>query len=203
MQQFLAMALFALTLSISPGPVNLITLSTGLNHGIRKAVPFVSGATVGFTLLLLMIGLGLQALAERMGHLLDILTLLGAALIIYFGYKLATSDGALATANSPVPTFWQGAVLQWLNPKAWGACIAAVSIFNLEQSRPDLYSFVVLYCVICFFGVGSWSFFGSQIKRWLDTARKRKIFNAALGIVLIFLACALLFQKLTSGELGA
>jgi len=191
----ISMALFALTMSISPGPVNIITLSTGLNHGIRKAVRFVSGATVGFTFLLLLIGLGLQALADQLGVLLDILTVLGAALIIYFGVKLATSDGQLETTNSPVPGFWQGAALQWLNPKAWGACLAAVSIFNLQHSRPDLYFFVGLYCVICFIGIGSWAVFGSQINKWLDTVRKRKIFNFSLGGLLIVLAGMLLFQN--------
>jgi len=199
MNQAYAMALFALTMSISPGPVNLITLSTGLNHGVRKAVGFVSGATIAFTLLLLFIGLGLQAVADQMGILLDVLTVLGAALIIYFGYKLATSDGQLDITDHPVPGFWQGAALQWFNPKAWGACIAAVSIFNLENSKPDLYFFVALYCFICFFGIGSWAVFGSRIDKWLNTVRRRVAFNAVLGIILIALAVLLLGQKFVWG----
>ncbi|MCK0103437.1 LysE family translocator [Pseudohalocynthiibacter sp. F2068] len=200
MTQAYAMALFALTMSISPGPVNLITLSTGVNHGVRKAFGFVSGATIGFTLLLLLLGLGLQVIAEKMGVLLDILTILGAALIIYFGYKLVTSDGQIDAVDHAAPSFWQGAALQWMNPKAWGACIAAVSVFNLESSRPDLFFFVVLYCIICFFGIGSWAVFGSQIERFLDTLRRRIIFNAVLGIILIVLACLLVVQKFLIGS---
>jgi threonine/homoserine/homoserine lactone efflux protein len=195
MTQAYVMALFALTMSISPGPVNLITLSTGVNHGVRKAVGFVSGATIGFTLLLLLLGLGLQVIAEKIGVFLDVLTILGAALIIYIGYKMVTSEGQIDAGDHAVPSFWQGAALQWMNPKAWGACIAAVSIFNLDSSRPDLFFFVVLYCIICFFGIGSWAVFGSQIERFLRTVRKRKIFNAVLGIILIVLACLLVAQK--------
>lgn len=90
--------------------------------------------------------------------------------------------------------------MQWLNPKAWGACIAAVSIYNLENSRPDLYFFVALYCIICFFGIGSWAVFGSQIDRWLNTARKRMAFNAVLGVILIALAGLLLAQKFVLGS---
>ena len=100
------MVLFALTMSISPGPVNLITLSTGLNYGVRKAVGFASGATIAFTLLLLLIGLGLQVVADQMDTLLDMLAILGSALIIYFGYKLATSDGRLDATAHPIPSFW-------------------------------------------------------------------------------------------------
>jgi threonine/homoserine/homoserine lactone efflux protein len=64
MSVIFAMCLFSLSMSISPGPVNLITLSTGVNHGFKNAMPFVSGATLGFTLLLLMVGLGLGGLAS-------------------------------------------------------------------------------------------------------------------------------------------
>lgn len=194
MEQIFAMALFALTMSISPGPVNLITLSTGLNHGARSALGFVSGATIGFTLLLFLIGIGLSVVAERFGWVIDTLTILGAGLIIYFGYKLLTSDGDIEQGEQSKPNFWQGTALQFLNPKAWGACIAAVGLFDLDQSRSTLYFFVCLYCVICFLGIGSWALFGSQVERFLSTRKRRVLFNRVLGGTLIVLAALLLFQ---------
>jgi threonine/homoserine/homoserine lactone efflux protein len=189
------MALFALTMSISPGPVNLITLTTGLNHGVRSAIGFVSGATIGFTSLLFLIGVGVSVITERFGWVIDTLTLFGASLIVYFGYKLLTYDGELEKSEQPKPNFWQGFALQWLNPKAWGACIAAVGLFELDQSRSTLYLFVCLYCIICFFGIGSWSVFGSQVERFLSTPERRALFNHALGAVLILLAHFLLYQQ--------
>lgn len=195
MEQAISMALFALTMSISPGPVNLITLSTGLNHGVRSAAGFVTGATIGFTLLLFLIGVGLSVIEEQFGGIIDALTFFGASLIVYFGYKLLTSDGALERSEQPKPNFWQGAALQWLNPKAWGACVAAVGLFELDQSRSALYFFVFLYCVICFFGIGSWSVFGSQIERFLSTSERRMLFNRTLGAVLVLLAAFLLYQQ--------
>lgn len=195
MDQTAAMALFALTMSISPGPVNLITLSTGLNLGVRNALGFVSGATAGFTLLLFLIGLGLSAIAQRYGFVIDTLTFLGAGLIVYFGFKLLTSNGDLSQDEHSKPSFWQGAALQWLNPKAWGACIAAVGLFELDQNRMTLYFFVCLYCVICFFGVGSWAVFGSQVERYMRTPTRRMRLNRVLGGTLIFLAVFLLWQQ--------
>lgn len=195
MEQSLTMALFALTMSISPGPVNLVTLSAGLNHGVRSAMGFVSGATIGFTLLLFLIGIGLSAITERFGWVIDTLTFLGAGLIVYFGYKLLTSSGGIERGEHPKPNFWQGAALQWLNPKAWGACIAAAGLFELDQSRPTLYFFVCLYCFICFFGIGSWALFGSQVERFLSTPKRHQLFNQALGSVLIILAVLLLYQQ--------
>ncbi|MCI4665642.1 MAG: LysE family translocator [Neomegalonema sp.] len=194
MSQLLPMALFALTMSISPGPVNVLTLSTGLNHGPRRALPFVSGATVGFTLLLLLIGLGLAATADQMGPLFDVLALVGGALIMWFGYKLFRASGQLATEDAPVPSFLQGALLQWLNPKAWGACIAAVALFQLQASEARLYLFVAIYFVICFVGVGSWAVLGGRIRRWLNTAERQRWFTRALGAILILLAAGMSLQ---------
>ncbi|MCG8493135.1 MAG: LysE family translocator [Sneathiellales bacterium] len=195
MEQFFLMALFALSMSISPGPVNIIALSSGLNHGISRSVGFVSGATIGFSLLLLLIGLGLQNFAEDNEILFDTLTVFGVTLILYFGYKLLKFDGELVGSEIPVPSFFQGFSLQWLNPKAWGACLAAISLFNLEQSRSDLYFFVFLYFFICFIGIGSWSVFGKQAERWLNTKKRRRLFNSLLGILLILLALFLLVQN--------
>lgn len=64
MSLLLSMAAFALASSISPGPVNLVALSAGAQFGLRPAMRHVTGATLGFTLLLLMIGLGLSELLQ-------------------------------------------------------------------------------------------------------------------------------------------
>jgi threonine/homoserine/homoserine lactone efflux protein len=55
----LSMAGFALAMSISPGPVNLVALGTGARYGFTASLRHVVGATLGFILLLLLMGLGL------------------------------------------------------------------------------------------------------------------------------------------------
>lgn len=47
-----SMFIFSLTLSFSPGPVNMVIISSGAVNGFKKTFSFVSGATTGFTLLL-------------------------------------------------------------------------------------------------------------------------------------------------------
>jgi len=55
MSILIAMCIFSLTMSISPGPMNMVIVSSGANHGVRWTMPFVSGATIGFTLLLVFV----------------------------------------------------------------------------------------------------------------------------------------------------
>ena len=59
---FLSMFSFSLIMSISPGPVNLMIVTSGINHGFIKTFSFISGATIGFILLLILATLGLSTI---------------------------------------------------------------------------------------------------------------------------------------------
>lgn len=192
MSTLIAMCLFSLTMSISPGPVNLMTLSTGVNHGFRQAMPFVSGATIGFTLLLLMTGLGIAQIASGNASFLQVLAAIGSAYIAYLGCRLFYAKPELQIELKSKPGWWQGALLQWLNPKAWTACLAGVSIFQLADSKTALLTFVSLYFVICYASIASWALVGSRVKRLLTNARKLRIFNRIMGFTLILVAVYLL-----------
>lgn len=97
MDNFLAMSGFALAASISPGPVNLVTLSSSIQHGLGVSMRHVTGATVGFTLLLLLIGLGIHELLTYLPNLISVLKWLGVAFLLYMAFKLAIDDGQLGT----------------------------------------------------------------------------------------------------------
>ncbi len=196
MSEILAMILFALALSITPGPVNVITLSIGVNRGARAALPFVSGATIGFTALLVVLGLGLSQLVGQVGWFLDVLNIAGIGFIFYLGGKIALSESAPEFTTSAVPGFRHGATLQWLNPKAWGACIAGIGAFGVAQSLSALMLFSGVYLVACFIGVGAWAVLGQSIRRFFDSPRNRRLFNRCVGGGLMILALALLMQAL-------
>ena len=56
---------FSFAMSITPGPVNTVILSTSLNHGLKRSLPYISGATIGFTLLLIFMAFGLQSVLTQ------------------------------------------------------------------------------------------------------------------------------------------
>lgn len=199
MSTLFAMATFSLVMSISPGPVNMITLSIGANSGIRKALPFVSGATIGFTLLLLIIGVGLGEFAMKTPYFMEGISLIGTAFILYIGYKIASSGGTLKMEDENMPDFRHGFLLQWLNPKAWAACLAGVAIFGSSESNSSLYTFASIYFVICFFGIGSWALFGEKALMLVNNPAKMRYFNRIMGGTLIIVALYMLYQNLNIG----
>lgn len=196
MSLLIAMISFSLSMSISPGPVNMVTVSSGMNYGIRKTLPFVSGSTIGFTLLLLFIGLGFSQVISKYPNFLNYLTFAGSLFIVYMGYLIATATPELNIKKQKRPTFLQGFLLQWLNPKAWVACLAGASLFSVPNSSREFLLFSLIYFIVCFLSLFSWSLLGDKSSKLLDSRLKLRVFNFTMGCALITTAVYLVYAQL-------
>lgn len=181
MSIIIAMCTYALTMSISPGPVNVITMTSGLNHGVYRTIPFVAGATIGFTLLLFAIGLGAAELTTLFPHAMQTIGYAGAVFMLYMAYKIASSKGSVSLEEGTEPGFFQGMLLNILNPKAWIASISGVTAFTTKGDPSSLFLFCALYFVICFIGVGAWAVVGKQAKILVQTEKHLRLFNIFMG----------------------
>jgi threonine/homoserine/homoserine lactone efflux protein len=181
-------------MSITPGPVNLINLASGALYGYKKTIPFVLGATIGFALLLIMLGVGTMQIIIAYPIFLRYMSVVGAVFIFYLGYKLAKSDMAITTSYVNCPKFIEGFFLQWLNPKAWLACVSGISLFVNDKSYFRLLIFVLLYFVICFVSLSSWVVVGQKIKQYLRNKKRLKVFNRVMGVLLSTSAIYIVFS---------
>ncbi|NQY94395.1 MAG: LysE family translocator [Campylobacteraceae bacterium] len=196
MSAIFAMAVFSLVMSISPGPVNMIIISSGLNNGFKRTISFVSGATIGFTLLLCFIGFGFIKIIDVFPDLFKYLTIIGSTFIMYLGYKIASSRSEVVvdkSAKKP-PRFYEGFLLQWLNPKAWLACVSGVSMFS--SSLSDLSLFIGIYFLICYMSLSFWAIIGDKINIFFNTQFKLKVFNIIMGGLLIIIALFLVINNI-------
>ncbi len=195
MSLLIAMISFSLAMSISPGPVNMVIVSSGASYGIRKTFSFVSGATIGFTLLLIFIGLGFYEIISLYPNFLKYIAVAGSLFIIYMGYMLASSKPELDIKKQNLPTFIQGFLLQWLNPKAWIACVAGVSLFSVPDDSGVFLTFTFVYFVVCYFALFSWSVLGDKVTIFLNSELRLKAFNVFMGCLLIVTASFLLYSQ--------
>ncbi|KTT23992.1 LysE family translocator [Pseudomonas rhizoryzae] len=195
MTLILSMAAFALVASLSPGPVNLVGFNTGLTHGWRTALRHVAGATLGFVALLLAVGLGLHEVLATWPVLLDVLRVAGALFLLYLAWKLARASGDLGTGDLPqCPGFRDGALLQWLNPKAWLAAAAGVALF-VGEDRGRLALFAGLYLVICFASLACWAVAGELLRGRSLTPARLRLLNRLLALLLVLCAVSLLWES--------
>ena len=57
--------LYTVVTSITPGPNNLMLLSSGVRFGVRRSVPHVMGISIGAAVMVALTGLGLAQLFVR------------------------------------------------------------------------------------------------------------------------------------------
>ncbi|MDM1763237.1 MULTISPECIES: LysE family translocator [unclassified Acinetobacter] len=186
------MFIFSLSMSISPGPVNLTILSSSMNYGAKRTFAFISGATIGFTALLAAVCFGLYQIIVIYPVLLDVITILGTALLVWIGFNILRAEGAnIQTENldeANIPTFMQGALMQWLNPKAWIAAVAGTALFSASKNSYALAMFVLIYFVVCYFSLWIWGVVGEKLADFLNVGKRTRIFNMLMGVLLIVIS---------------
>ncbi len=185
MDLYLSMAAFALASSITPGPVNLVALNCGARFGFRASARHITGATVGFTLLLLLIGLGLYELLERAPMLMRGIQWGGVAFLLYMAWRLAADDGRLEPAAAGNgPSALNGALMQWLNPKAWLASVAGMGLFAANGDVLRVWLFAGLYFVICYGSIACWAGAGAFLSRYLQEPGRVRWLNRTMALLL-------------------
>lgn len=189
MSLLISMGLFALVGAITPGPVNLVATNSGARFGFLRTLPHVLGASVAYLIVVLTAGLGLSRLLEHNRQLQLGMALAGGLFILYLALKIASAQPQRWQADDlqRPPGWWSGALLQWLNPKAWLVASSGVSLFILNQDDPVfvLISFASLSLFICMISVGTWAFLGQALQMLLTTSDRQRWFNRIMALLLV------------------
>lgn len=194
MSLMMSMAAFALVASITPGPVNIVALGSGARYGFRASQRHVAGATLGFVLLLVLMGLGLHELLQQWPWMTRVVQLAGVGFLLFMAWKLAMDDGSLHIGESgQAPSMLYGAVMQWLNPKAWLACVAGMGAFVADGEARLVWQFAAVYLVICYLSVGCWVYAGTFMRGYLNNPAGMRLFNRSMALLLAGSAAYLLY----------
>ena len=191
---YLSMAAFALVSSITPGPVNIVALSAGAQHGLAASMRHVGGATVGFTLLLLLTGLGLYELMAQWPQAVVAIRWGGIVFLCYLAWQLAVDDGRLSFQAAAGPSWLSGAAMQWLNPKAWLASVAGMGAYVANGDVVLVWRFAAIYFVVCYLSIACWAYAGAMLRRYLADAARIRRFNRAMALLLLASALWLMAQ---------
>ncbi|WP_374438942.1 LysE family translocator [Inhella sp.] len=185
------MAGFALAASISPGPVNLLTLRAGALRGWPAGLRVAWGATLGFTALLLLAGLGLQSAWARWPWLNEALHWAGLGFLLWMAWQLARDPGQIGEAGDGGTGAWLAAAAQWLNPKAWLAALAGMGLFAGGGEPSQVVRFAAIYALVCLGSMACWGVAGAWLGRRVQGGAGLKWLNRVLALLLLFSAAAL------------
>jgi threonine/homoserine/homoserine lactone efflux protein len=134
-----AFVVFAVVMFFTPGPNNVMLLSSGLNHGFRRTLPHIAGITVGVAFMVAAVGLGLGTVFLAYPVLQTILKYAGAAYLVYLAAAIAMSGMAPSEQDNqrgPM-TFWGAAMFQWVNAKGWVMVIGTITAYAAIARPPS------------------------------------------------------------------
>ena len=184
----ISISAFALTAAITPGPNNVLLLSSGLTFGYKRTLPHIFGVFLGFGLMVLLVGLGIGIVFERFPIVLKILKIVGILYLFWMAYKIGSSKGHMKIKEKHKPfTFIQAALFQWVNPKGWIMSMTAMSIFVTSKDN-SISQVIVIAFIFLLAGViscNAWAIGGVALKRFIkDDSHVRK-FNLIMAILLV------------------
>ena len=179
---------FAFASSVTPGPNNLMLMASGANYGLRRTLPHMLGISLGHAFMVAMVGIILLRVFESYPVLNIILKVLSATYMLWLAWKIANAVPPEAKEVTGKPfTFLQAAAFQWVNPKAWFMAITAISAYAPQDAGIVVGSILVavIFAAVNLPSVTVWAWMGVQVRRWLGTARRLRVFNVSMAVLLV------------------
>ncbi len=183
----LAFVLFAVVASVSPGPSNVILTSVGASVGVRRGAPCLLGVGLGMGAMMFLVAFGLGSLVLGNPVVLSGLKIVGAAVLLWLAWKIATAGTARAATPGATVGFREAAAFQWVNPKSWLICAGAVASFLPGAETGAFWRALWLagvFALVALPSCGVWLVFGAAVQRLLRTERAARRFNVAMGALL-------------------
>jgi threonine/homoserine/homoserine lactone efflux protein len=193
--QLIALVLFALASSVTPGPNNVMLLASGVNYGFRRTVPHMLGVALGSPAMVACVTLGLGSVFRAEPRLHDAIEVVGVVYLLWLAWRIGAapvdvavdaSAGRGGSVGRPLG-FLAAVGFQWVNVKAWIVAISATSIYVPQGwSAPAGAALIfAVMLVTASIAVVQWTAFGTLVARFLRRPRRRRIFNLTMAGLLV------------------
>ena len=184
----IALVAFGAVMAFTPGPNNIMVLSSGLTYGFRRTLPHMAGIAFGISFMVAATGLGLGAVFVAWPILQTVLKYAGIVYLIYLAYVIAMSGPAKpGQDNRAAPmTFWGAALFQWVNVKGWVMVIGIITAYSAVASFPwNIAVQAALMFVMGALSSVAWALFGSSLRPVLTSPKAVRAFNVVMAILLL------------------
>jgi threonine/homoserine/homoserine lactone efflux protein len=183
----LGLAVFALVSSITPGPNNLMLMASGANFGFRRTIPHMLGVGLGFTLMVLLVGVGVVQVFTLFPVTYLILKVVSVIYLVYLAWKIGSAAPLDTTTDAPgVPfTFVQAALFQWVNPKAWTMALTAITIYSPSRNVAAVAFVAAVFGIVNLPCISLWTSLGQQLQRVLTSPMRLRVFNITMALLLV------------------
>ena len=179
---FIALILFAIVSTGTPGPNNLMVMASGANFGLRRTWPHILGIALGFGAMIFLVGAGLSRVFAALPWLDTALLILSGLFLAYLAWKIATAAPPDPDAPRGAPlSFLQAAAFQWVNPKAWAMALTTATVYapGAAGTAALVFGAVAMPLIV------AWTLAGTAVARVLTTPAALRAFNWTMAALLI------------------
>ena len=194
---FIALVSFYFVMYVTPGPNNAMVLASGLKFGFLKTIPHMSGITIGHITQLILVCFGLGKIFQIFPQIQDILKIICAIYLLYLGYKIIGSFSKIKQDNSKPLKFYEAALFQIVNPKAWTISSMAASGFLPNEGSLILsIIFIATVALIVWpISISPWAAFGSGIRNFVKNNKIKALIEYFLAFLLLITSILIVIQK--------
>ena len=188
---------FYFVMYVTPGPNNAMVLASGLKFGFIQTIPHMTGITIGHVTQLILVCLGLGKIFQIFPQLQNILKIICALYLLYLGYRIIGSFSKIKEDGSRPLKFYEAALFQIVNPKAWTISSMAASGFLSQGESLTLSIFYIgiVALIICPLSISPWAAFGSGIKNMVNNNKIKVIIEFFLAFLLLITAILIVIGK--------
>lgn len=182
-----ALSSFALVSSITPGPNNMMLMASGANFGLRRTVPHALGVGIGFTLMIVLVGIGLMGLFDVFPWLNSVLKVVSIVYLLWLAWKIANAappDSAKPGTARPMG-FVQAMLFQWVNPKAWSMALTAIALYAPDRNFGAVVLVAIVFGIVNLPSTSLWAVMGQALSGWLASPTRLRLFNWTMALLLV------------------
>lgn len=182
--QIAALLAFLFPLAFSPGRGNMFFAANGARFGLRATLGATTGyhiVTFGVTFL---IGLGFSSALAAAPQAFDAIRIAGSLYVLWLAWKLGTA-GRAGHQEAKAASFWDGAVLLILNPKAYVIIALMFSQFLVATSSVLQVAVIsVIFTLNNLVAFTLWTTLGDWLGKTFRSEERARYLNATFGVIL-------------------
>lgn len=185
------------TMSITPGPNNLMLAASGVNHGFRRTLPHALGISAGVAVQIVLVAGALAWVLAWLDGIRLALVLAGCGYLLWLAWRQSRA-GRPGGGQSAQPLGFLGAALfQWVNPKAWMMVLNAAILFLPRGGGwGAALSLALISALINLPCIAVWALGGDLLRSRLSNPRALRAFNTVMALLLAVTALWIMIDEL-------
>ncbi|MBP6655496.1 MAG: LysE family translocator [Propionivibrio sp.] len=187
------------TMSVTPGPNNLMLAASGVNFGFRRTLPHMLGISIGVGIQIVLVAGLLAWVMTWLDALRLPLVFVGCGYLLWLAWRQAGAGQPGNSEKSRPLGFFGAALFQWVNPKAWMMVLNAAILFLPHGNWTAVLWMAAMSVFVNLPCIAVWAFAGDKLRLTLRDPLALRVFNYTMAAALAATALWIVADEFLAG----